>query len=180
MKHILLFICLLVVASCQTATENSLTPNNLSGSNSLTNSAASANIPESGVSIYLLKRRPGQVASALQKQTAGTVLAQINRLRKYERQYITLNEAQHSVVYVFHSDLPIGTKIRTEHQWYKLPKGWFRPSRFGYVITENNAAQPLVIVNMSRSGGTRGGTLNYRAYIDGKLIAEKAVSLGRP
>ncbi len=131
------------------------------------------------VTIHLLAASPERISRDLRKQTDETVLREINRLKsKYERRYISYDERHHSVIFVFHQPLRVGTRIRTEHQFARPRSGKLKPYRFNYRVKKSSPTEPYILLNLAHAGG-RGGTITYRAFVNRRLAATKTVSIGR-
>lgn len=75
---------------------------------------------------------------------------------------VSRDEKPHTVVFYLNKSLPIGTQIETRHQYQRSGAGNLSPYVFHYSISkEDEGNVPLVILNESRAGGPRSGTITY-------------------
>jgi hypothetical protein len=128
--------------------------------------------------IFLIDRPASEIAHSISARSEGTVDQALADLKEETKTYITFHEEEHAVIFVVREPVKVGSRIRTEHQFTRPSTGALKPYRFDYTVSENDLSNPLIIVNRSHAGG-RGGSIEYRIYLEGELVGSLEVSIGQ-
>jgi hypothetical protein len=128
------------------------------------------------VEVFLVARSADGIAKSLRKQSEALALKAIVQLKGSATSSITSNEREHTVVFFANRKLPIGTQIRIEHQFTRPGMGKLHPYVMNYKIDSTNQSIPFVTLNKSKAGG-RGGSIEYRIYLNGKLSGSETVKI---
>lgn len=138
--------------------------------------AGAVNSRAAQVAVFLIARPADGIAKSLRKQTEAAAPKAIAQLKSLSTSSITSNEREHTVVFYASRKLPIGTRIKIEHQFTRPGMGKLAPYVMTYQINAANQSTPFVILNKSKAGGS-GGTITYRIYLNGKLSGSSTVRI---
>lgn len=114
---------------------------------------------------------PSERLEAIQARGPDNVIEQI---RKADVQSIPGNEKLFSVLYVFRESPAVGTKIRTEHQFWRPWAKRLSPYKFNYDV---QSSEPFfVIENRVRAGG-KGGHITFKVFVDFELVGKRRIDI---